>query len=791
MQMLGCWTFYLQISKDLPLGSQIFDLSFARLRGNNLEYFLVKDKSNQLSDSVFFVDKHRGTLHYMPNEFLLSTAIEQNFSFSIHIQHDHFYYDLPFEISFTESKTQFQRETSTKHWLQHFVTMFYHLPNHRINHLFSRSCPNNFLPKSICSCTVSNSTNFLSYQNIFVKQYFMDCNISNIVFPIQELDTEVQVIQSTRRLRHRRNNNQHLYFKQSRYTFHILENSPSNTRVGEIQAYQDDNVAENLNYGLEPMENIHSLKKFRIDQSGVIYTKVSLDRELFARHQFRVTASRFNANQARTILSIIVDDENDNQPVFAQPDGYKLLIEENLPLQSLVFQINAYDADEGNNGQVEYSISKFVPSSGNRVFDILSGGDLVVKGNVDREEQSQYNLTIKAQDNGNPSRFSTLHITINVEDQNDNWPQFTKSKYIVRVNENIAVGSRIGTVSASDTDAGKNGEVTYSLILGDRMNKFRLDSKTGDLYTERILDYEEAYTSSRAKYTLTIRASDGGQPPHSNSSGIMEVYVVDMNDNSPQFHNSPYHFEVQENAKINSVVGQVEASDQDHGENARISYSIVPQSSKTDHRMFRIDQSSGVVRVAKQLDYEITKEYHFTVRASDNGQSRRFVRAEVYVKILDVNDNAPQFMKKQYRVRIAEDTNIGVDIIVVNASDPDKLLTGGINYQIVGGNAAKKFSIVTRNNAGIVKLNKHLDYNDQQLYLLRVKASDGSLTNTTTVSIFITDTNSHRPAFDQAEYSVSLKEDVGIGTVVLKVHASDEDVGENARITYCFPNYVK
>jgi len=793
MQMLGSWTFYLEINKDLPFGSKIFDLSIDKMQRNDVEYFITTDESNHISKILFAVDKVNGTLLYTPNKQLNGCVFKQKFFFKIHVNHssNHFYCVLPFEIHFVSSRNQVQRKTSTMFWYKHSVNVFSKLSMHSLNRLMYKSCPNYFMPKSICSCTVSNSTNSLSNHHLIVKQFISNCNIFNVLFPMQELDIEITVLKRPKKLvRHRRNNFHLLYFKFRNNSLHILENSPSNTLVGRIQAYENDKVAEEVTYGLEPMENIHSLEKFRIDETGTIYSKVALDRELFAHHQFRVTASRFNANQARTILIIKVDDKNDNQPVFVLPDGYQQQIAENLPLQSLVFRVNAYDADEGENGQVEYSILRFTPFAGSKVFQVLFNGDLVVKGKVDREEHAQYNLTIKAKDKGKPSLFSILHVTIDIEDQNDNSPQFSQSKYVVNVNENKGVGTLIGKVSAHDRDAGNNGKVTYSLIQGNR-DKFRLNPNTGEVFIRELLDYEEAYISSHAKYTLVVRASDGGQPPHSNSSGIMEIHVLDVNDNSPQFHNVPYNFQVQENAQINFVVGQVEAFDQDHGANAQITYSIMSQALQTGHHMFKIDRNSGVVRVAKRLDYETKNQYNFTVVASDNGISQRFVQTKVYITVLDVNDNAPQFNHDQYEVRIAEDTNVGDDIIVVNATDPDKESHGKINYLIIEGNVGKKFSIVTRNDVGIIKLIKHLDYSEEQLYSLKIKASDGLLSVITTVSIFITDTNSHQPVFDQAEYSLSLAEDVGIGTVVIKVHASDADVGENARITYCFTDNTR
>ena len=798
--VLGCciiqsWTYHLEVESIAPFHTKIFDLSYSRHGFKRVNYFLFSEQAN----SIFSISKKHGTLHYIPNNYTDSLT-NKTFHFSVFVKHKHYQYHVPFQIKISKKDSlrtntvKINEKTNFYHSISLMTDRHFALKHLRRSFM---KCPSLLVPKSLCFCQGLNSTMDLSKESLVVHQRFFGSNSEYVRIPPQEVDFTIKILGKTlssssfskKLSRKRRGSYKQIEFQSPSYTFHVLENEPSNTEVGMVQAYENGNVAEEITYSLEPMENILSLDKFRIDSLGRIFTRAILDREFMSRHQFRVTASSFNAYPARTILVIIVDDKNDNSPAFVQRDGYEIKIEENQLLQIPVFRVNAYDADVGPNGQVDYSIARIVPSAGRQIFSILSSGDLMLKKNVDREENSQYNLTISAKDNGSPSRSNIIRLTINIEDVNDNTPMFTQKKYVVEVKEDVGVGTVIGTVTAHDSDAGKNGEVTYRLIQGNRMRKFSLNSKTGEVSIKEPLDYEEAYVSSRAKYVLKVQASDGGRPPRSNASGIMEVNVLDVNDNTPQFYGSPYIFDISENAGIGSAFGRVEASDQDHGANARISYSIIAKQSGS--QSFQIDRSTGIIRVAKQLDYERKQQYLCTVRASDNGQSRRFVQTEVTINVHDVNDNPPVFTKQQYQVRIAEDTNIGDDILIMNATDPDELTSVGITYQIVGGDPAKKFSIVTRNNVGIIKLSKHLDYNEQHLYNLMVKASDGTYSQTTIASIIITDTNSHRPVFDQAAYSVSLKEDVPISTEVVHVHANDDDVGENARLTYCFTDNVR
>ena len=791
--------YYLSVDKDLPIGSKIFE--FSKDFYSAVKYSLLLSHENT-STLPFFLDENIGSIYYMPLNHVFSS---KKFDFKVLVSHKHYTLTVPFQVKFVSKNSivssidNFFNTTIVSQ-----VFLFKHQISVIVNHLgsdtvfaglYSHQYPSILFPQTFCNCKVVNFTKILLPTYFKLEQFFWSCNSKAVSIPNQKILVNIKLNQNLSNfndknkivMRKKRTLLNQLHFNSPNYTYYIQENRPKNTFVCRIQAYeQNGQVSQGVQYGLEAVENKFSLKLFKIDTNGRVFTNAVLDHEQMSRHAFRVTANRYNTHQVHTLLDIIVIDSNDNKPIFLLPNFYKIEIDENQRLNTPILRINAYDSDEGPNGEITYNILKVSPQSLKSCFAIRPDGNLVVNGSIDHERQDQYNITVIAKDHGEPPQLSFILIRVDITDINDNVPQFSKSVYNVNVNEDISVGKIIETVSAPDRDAGENGKVMYSLIHGNEMNKFSVNPKTGQITVRKKLDYEEG----DKVYYLTVRASDGGHPPWTNTTTV-KVNIIDVNDNSPQFYSSSYRFNVFENARINSFVGRVQAYDRDDGENSKITYSIV-QKSSTARRMFNINHDSGAISVAGHLDYETIKSFRFYVRATDNGQgNERFVQTEVTVNVKDVNDNAPQFTLAQYTAKIPEDTPVSSDIKQIQAIDPDKQTTLEISYAITGGDPSKKFSIVSRGGIGIIKLNKRLDYKKKSSYRLTVTASDGYHSNSTVVLISIMDTNSYQPIFERTTYSADIKENASIGTEVIQVHANDNDAGENARVTYCFTSKTK
>lgn len=293
-------------------------------------------------------------------------------------------------------------------------------------------------------------------------------------------------------------------------------------------------------------------------------------------------------------------------------------------------------------------------------------------------------------------------------------------------------------IKAIDRDEGRNGYIEYMLESNSSTIPFTLGSVDGLLRVSGRLDRE-----INANYELTVTARDRGEPPKSTQTKIL-VKVLDENDNSPVFDPKHYSASVAENASIGASVlqvsfhhtrselfhrlktfPQVSATDIDEGANGRVRFSIA---SGDDNRDFSISEDSGVVRVAKNLNYERKSRYALTVRAEDcasdvgSGETR-FDTAELIITITDINDNQPTFLDSPYLAYVMENViPNGGYVITVKAYDADTPpFNNQVRYFLKEGDAD-----LFRINAstGEISLLRALDREQQAEYTLTLVAMD-------------------------------------------------------------------
>ncbi|XP_017658689.1 cadherin EGF LAG seven-pass G-type receptor 3 isoform X2 [Nannospalax galili] len=592
---------------------------------------------------------------------------------------------------------------------------------------------------------------------------------------------EARRILSTNQARPRRAANRHPQFPQYNYQTLVPENEAAGTAVLRVVAQDPDaGEAGRLVYSLAALMNSRSLELFSIDpQSGLIRTAAALDRESMERHYLRVTAQDHGSPRlsATTMVAVTVADRNDHAPVFEQAQ-YRETLRENVEEGYPILQLRATDGDAPPNANLRY---RFVGTPAARTaaaaFEIDPRSGLIsTSGRVDREYMESYELVVEASDQGQEPgpRSATVRVHITVLDENDNAPQFSEKRYVAQVREDVRPHTVVLRVTATDQDKDANGLVHYNIISGNSRGHFAIDSLTGEIQVVAPLDFE-----AEREYALRIRAQDAGRPPLSNNTGLASIQVVDINDHTPIFVSTPFQVSVLENAPLGHSVIHIQAVDADHGENARLEYSLTGVAPDTP---FVINSATGWVSVSGPLDRESVEHYFFGVEARDHGSPPLSASASVTVTVLDVNDNRPEFTMKEYHLRLNEDAAVGTSVVTVTAVDRDA--NSAISYQITGGNTRNRFAISTQGGVGLVTLALPLDYKQERYFKLVLTASDRALHDLCYVHINITDANTHRPVFQSAHYSVSMNEDRPVGSTVVVISASDDDVGENARITY-------
>uniref|UniRef100_A0AC35UCY8 CA domain-containing protein n=1 Tax=Rhabditophanes sp. KR3021 TaxID=114890 RepID=A0AC35UCY8_9BILA len=253
-------------------------------------------------------------------------------------------------------------------------------------------------------------------------------------------------------------------------------------------------------------------------------------------------------------------------------------------------------------------------------------GEISVLKELDYETKAKFVFLAIPTDGSISSRNIIL-----VTDENDNSPTFPVDHITLEISEYAQLNTQLALPLASDPDSDKYSIQKYVLVGGNVNNVFRLSSRTlsdviyVDLVVNGQLDREY-----RSRYELTIEAVDGGNPSKSGRLNAT-VLIIDVNDNLPEFSKSKYYATIHSNASIDDNVLTVKATDLDEGENGRVSYKIIENNDKSS-RKFKIDEDSGVIKVAEQGSFIAGAVYEILLSVEDHGFPQKLENS-VFVQI--------------------------------------------------------------------------------------------------------------------------------------------------------------
>ena len=508
--------------------------------------------------------------------------------------------------------------------------------------------------------------------------------------------------------------------------------------------------------------------------SGDLRLVSSLDFETAQRVPVTIAAqvndSKNTALSSTVIVFVNVLDENDHPPRFS-PAQLVLDISESSVSPMFLGQLSVSDVDVIHSA-VTYRLES---STSPGKLSVNSTGAVLLIVSIDREVQATVTLNVSVTD-GLFTSYGT--VMVNVLDDNDNSPIFTKALYEASVQERSPVGAAVITVNATDADIGTNAVLSYSIVGGNVNSTFAIGSADGLITVFGTVDYE--YLS---RFRLVVSVRDSG-PGHLNSTAIVLINVTDIDDEPPVFIPASYQLDVAENSTVGSTLLLVQATDRDGGLSARIRYSIT---SGNVNSTFSIDSATGLIRLAESLDFEKIPMYTIGLVANNSGVTGSRSVALLMVTVLDVNDNAPVFKPNLYTEHVPENAVINFPIRQVTAIDADTGLGGQIGgYAIVSGNSGGVFNISAK--TGLLAVAQSLDYDTHPLgYTLLVRAidrGDPQLSGEATVIVLLDDFNDNSPIFSRALFSASVREDAAINSTVTTVNATDRDSGTNAEIRY-------
>uniref|UniRef100_A0A8C1Z1P9 FAT atypical cadherin 3b n=1 Tax=Cyprinus carpio TaxID=7962 RepID=A0A8C1Z1P9_CYPCA len=570
-------------------------------------------------------------------------------------------------------------------------------------------------------------------------------------------------------------------FSQRFYLAEVRENAPAGTRVIQVRATDEDSGI----FGQVMYSFINDLGKtqFYIGADGLITTAQKLDRENPVNRDIVLTVMALDGGGRASFCTVrvILADENDNAPRFRAIE-YRVSIKANMPMGSLVTQIQAQDPDSGDNGRVSYSLYSETRLP---LVDVLEiepdSGWMVTKGSMAHLRGTVLSFFVKATDGGIPAKHSLVSAFIHVLPPDANVPSFTQPQYSYTVPEDTPVGTVLGSVYLSPGQTAFFSVVNGETGESNQGGTFLVERETGILRLVNPLDYE-LINIYRFKVAATMRQA----LVESMSVVDVEVKVLDVNDNKPLFETSSYVAMVMEGMPRGTRVIQVRALDPDWGSNGQVYYNLASRSKSAAGVMFVIDSKTGWITTLGDLDHEMCPSYTFNVVASDLGEGVSLSStAIVTVAITDVNDNPPTFEREYYRGAVRESDPLGEVVSVLSTRDGDSSDQNRlVSFHITGGNPKGVFALAPIQGEWKVFVKRPLDREEQDRYLLNITASDGLFVTRIGVEVTVMDANDNSPICNQAQYEGSFPEDVPINTAILTVGATDLDSGVNAEIQY-------
>ncbi|XP_038006498.1 protocadherin alpha-2-like [Motacilla alba alba] len=413
-----------------------------------------------------------------------------------------------------------------------------------------------------------------------------------------------------------------------------------------------------------------------------------------------------------------------------------------------------------------------------------ASGALLVSSRLDREELCGKSAPCALRLEVLLERpLRVFHVQLEVTDINDNAPVFPSARKNISIAESSVPGSRFPLEGASDADIGANAQLSYTLSPSEhfRIEEENRNSRSKSLFLvlTKSLDRETIPV-----HRLVLTATDGGRP---SLTGTMElvIFVVDANDNAPQFNQSVYNVHLSEDAIQGTLVARMNATDVDEGSNKEVKYEIDTIAPPSASGLFSIDANTGEIRLTGTLDYEAVNLYDIHVKATDKGTPSLSGHCKVELEVLDVNDNAPEVWVTSLSVPVSEDASLGTVVAVLSVSDRDSGENGRVRCWVW---PASPFGLeATFAGSYSLVLREALDRERVSEYEVEVRAEDGgapALRARRGLRLPVSDVNDNAPAFAQAVYTVLARENNAAGAELARLWARDPDEAGNGRVSY-------
>ncbi|NXR24669.1 CDHR2 protein, partial [Cinclus mexicanus] len=543
--------------------------------------------------------------------------------------------------------------------------------------------------------------------------------------------------------------------------------------------------------------------------SGRVTLRNSLDREVQARLTITAIVSDGVNDPVSRKITIIVEDRNDNAPVF-QNLPYIANIAENTSPHSIFYSVFAIDIDTGNASKVSYSIEEVTPDNMKnlQLFYILPNGSVVLNGSLDYAKNTFYQIKILAKDGGGwlnnnwIVQNSSTYLSVIVEDMPNLDPRFLNEPYSGSVPENCDLGTSVLTVTAIDQDTGVNDKIFY--IITNANVPFVINDTTGIITVSEPLDREQLPSE---QVQLEVRAREEHLDIHGNvaqTSTLVTITVTDVNDNKPHFYNcslptcnfsaSPqnnFTGSIIEHSSTRLPVSNlnIAAHDPDKGINSSFELSLQGPNANAFSVFPTTIVGTGEVQILVQnstlVDYEISHVMVVQIIANDTGNPTDCCStATVTIDLIDSNDHIPEFPQSTYNLSVMENSPNGTIISPnITAYDPDSGVLGQITYQLLPETILTTFMVNATTGALLVYDGSLLDRETRSIYYANLQAKDGgNQVGTTVLEITVLDANDNAPIII-GSYFISVDEGQNV-SIQIQAIDNDEPGSPNSKLGF-------
>ncbi|XP_005053635.1 PREDICTED: cadherin-related family member 2 [Ficedula albicollis] len=583
---------------------------------------------------------------------------------------------------------------------------------------------------------------------------------------------------------------------------------PEDLQLGQFAFQLEANDSDNdpLTYQIGDLDAFY----FSVDsKSGRVTLRNSLDREVQARLTLIVTVSDGVNDPVSRKITVIVEDRNDNAPVF-QNLPYVATIPENTSPHSIFYTVRAIDFDTGNASKVSYSIKEVTPDNTKnlQLFYILPNGSVVLNGSLDYAKNTFYQIKILAEDGGGQLndvwvvQNSSTYLSVIIEDVPNLEPRFLNEPYSGSVPENCDLGTSVLTVTAMDQDTGVNDQIFYTITNANV--PFVIDNITGIITVSEPLDREQLPSE---QVLLKVTAREEHEDIYGNvaqRSTLVTITVTDVNDNKPQFYNcslSSCNFSASpQNSFKGSIIEHsstrlpvsnlnIAAHDPDKGTNGSFELSLQGPNANAFTVFPTMIVGTGEVQILVQnsslVDYEISHAMVVQIIANDTGNPTDCCStATVTIDLIDSNDHIPEFPQSTYNLTVVENSPKGTIISPnITAYDPDSGVLGQITYQLLPETILTTFMVNATTGALLVYNGSLLDRETRSIYYANLQAKDGgNQVGTTVLEITVLDANDNAPIII-GSYFISVDEGQNVSTQIQAID-NDEPDSRNSKLGF-------